>query len=65
MKVGDLVKPKNATELQSWVGVIVDSRDVSAFHDGTDYRDFLIHWPDWGSQAWWVDFSLEVVSEAC
>ena len=67
MKVGDLVSPKKGRRTH-WIGLAVDHREseISPWDNGENPPaiDFLVQWAGQSeSRAWWVDWSLETVSE--
>ena len=64
MKVGDLVRPARGRR-KGWVGLILEQRDTKAYEDDLDgAKDCLIQWAQHPKgPAWWVDWSLEVISE--
>ena len=68
MKIGDLVCPKKGRRTH-WVGLAIDHREseISPWDSGEAAKsiDFLIQWTcNPKGPAWWVDWSLEVVSES-
>jgi len=66
VKVGDVVSPKKGRRTH-WVGLLVEQREY-VDTDGlgrAGLRDCLIQWVQCPQgPAWWVDWSLEVVSES-
>ena len=65
VRVGDLVSPKNGRRVH-WIGLVLEQRHTTAFEDDIEEaKDCLVQWArDPNRTAWWVDWSLEVVSES-
>ena len=65
-KMGDLVSPKNGRRVH-WVGLVIEQREAEEqkFGDRKSDTDCLVQWAcNPKGPAWWVDWSLEVVSES-
>ena len=62
-KVGDLVSPKNGRRT-GWIGLVIEQREKSEFDEDRKTNDCLIRWTFQHAPAWWIDWSLEVVSES-
>ena len=63
-KIGDLVSPKNGRRT-GWVGLIIKQREIPSTNGPKSEMDCLVQWArDPKHRAWWIDWSLEVVSES-
>ena len=61
-KTGDLVSPKNGRRT-GWIGLVIEQREGEGSKKYS--TECLVQWarrPQ--SPAWWVDWSLEIVSES-
>ena len=64
MKVGDLVRPKRGRRT-GWIGLVIEQREESEIDEDREAIDCLIQWAlNPKGPAWWVDWSLEVISES-
>jgi len=64
MKVGDLVRPARG-RLPGWIGLVIEQREKSEFDEDREVSDCLIQWAcNPKGPAWWVDWSLEIISES-
>ena len=64
MKVGDLVRPARGRRT-GWIGLVIDQREKSEIDEDREAKDCLIQWTQHPKgPAWWVDWSLEVISES-
>ena len=66
MKIGDLVSPKRGRRT-GWVGLVIEQRNggENDFGDRKAETDCLVQWARQPQgPAWWVDWSLEIVSES-
>jgi len=66
VKIGDLVSPKRGRRT-GWVGLVIEQREAEEqkFGDHKSETDCLVQWArNQRGPAWWVDWSLEVISES-
>ena len=66
VKIGDLVSPKRGRRT-GWVGLVIERRELEkpSINGHKSEMDCLIQWAGAPhSPAWWVDWSLEIVSES-
>ena len=64
MKIGDLVRPARGRRT-GWIGLVIEQREKSELDEDREVSDCLIQWAcNPKGPAWWVDWSLEVVSES-
>jgi len=64
VEVGDLVCPKRGRRT-GWVGLIIKQREMPSTNGPKSKMDYLVQWVQSPhSPAWWVDWSLEVISES-
>ena len=65
-KIGDLVSPRTGRRTH-WIGIVIKQREAEEqkFGDHKSDTDYLVQWArDPKHRAWWIDWSLEVVSES-
>ena len=64
MKVGDLVRPARGRRT-GWIGLVIGQGEKSEIDEDREAIDCLIQWAhNPKGPAWWVDWSLEVISES-
>ena len=61
MKIGDLVSPKNGRRT-GWIGLVIEQREGEGSKKYS--TECLVQWARHPGRAWWVDWSLEIVSES-